>query len=146
MNECWLSACGESILVVYRGDWSALLWGFKTIPILPIGFHREGEGFLSEYIITAYWVSEWTMESEYDFGDKVAKIFVVVSSHIAYPFMCIWISLLSHWEGKWPIDIRKHKLIYLFAIIFIEHLLVCDHIFLFNYYLIYIRPPTTSRT
>lgn len=40
-------------------------------------------------MITANWVSERTMEGEDDFGDEVAEILVVVSSHIADPFMSV---------------------------------------------------------
>lgn len=57
------------------------------------------------------------MEGEYDFLNEVAKVLVIVSSHIANPLVSVGISLLAHREGKGPVDVGEDHL-----------LLVCFHL------------------
>lgn len=50
------------------------------------------------------------MKLKFDFADKIAQIFIIDSSHIAYPFMGVrrlW--FFTQRKSHWPINIREHN-------------------------------------
>lgn len=66
-----------------------------------------------EYKCTFYWIFKTRVQNKINLPDQVSQIFVVDSTHVAYPFMSIrWIilSFLAHRKGNWAVHDREHDL------------------------------------
>lgn len=64
------------------------------------------------------------MKSKYDFLKEIAKVFIVDSSDIADPFMCIILAFFTHGEGKRSVDVGEYNFLCWILVVFLSLL---DH-------------------